>query len=70
MLFNPSMNPCTNHPDTKGVYRCEKYGVDLCEKCIKCRDPELYCKHRTACAIHFLEKEAKREKGIDKPETG
>lgn len=59
------MNSCTNHPDAKGVYHCEKYDIYLCEKCIKCRDPELYCKHRTACAVHFLEKEARRENNID-----
>jgi len=26
----------------------------MCEKCLRCRDPEIYCKHRHACAIHFL----------------
>ncbi len=22
----------------------------------RCADPELYCKHRTSCLIHFMEK--------------
>jgi hypothetical protein len=29
----------------------------LCDACLKCKDPELYCKFRPSCMIHFLEKE-------------
>jgi hypothetical protein len=25
-----------------------------------CRDPEIYCKFRTSCPIHFMEKENKK----------
>ena len=28
----------------------------MCEACIKCRDPQIYCKFRTSCPIHFLTK--------------
>jgi ferredoxin len=37
-----------------------KYNVYLCGECLKCRDPELYCKFRSSCPIWFLQK-----KGID-----
>lgn len=40
-----------------------KYEYSLCEACISCKDPDFYCKYRSACAIHFLEKEKKKEKG-------
>jgi hypothetical protein len=26
----------------------------MCENRLRCRDPEIYCKHRSACTIHFL----------------
>lgn len=37
-----------------------KHNVWLCEECLKCRDSELYCKHRSACPIWFIEKRQKR----------
>jgi len=33
-----------------------KHGVYLCEECLQCRDPELYCKFRSSCPIWFLGK--------------
>ncbi|MFH1566719.1 MAG: hypothetical protein ABIL09_01880 [Gemmatimonadota bacterium] len=48
---------CANHPDRPTSYVCQKHGVSLCEECLCCRDPQLYCRHRTACPIHYLEKE-------------
>jgi hypothetical protein len=35
-------------------YVCLKHDITMCEKCLRCRDPEIYCKHRHACTIHFL----------------
>jgi uncharacterized 2Fe-2S/4Fe-4S cluster protein (DUF4445 family) len=32
----------------------------MCEECLGCRDPELYCKNRSACPIWFIEKRRKR----------
>ena len=32
----------------------------MCEECLGCRDPELYCKNRSACLIWFIEKRRKR----------
>jgi hypothetical protein len=37
-----------------------KHGVFLCDECLACRDPQLYCKHRPACPIAFIEKRRKR----------
>lgn len=49
-----NMEPCINHPDRKTSYCCTKHNIYMCEECLHCRDPEIYCKFRTACAIHFL----------------
>jgi uncharacterized 2Fe-2S/4Fe-4S cluster protein (DUF4445 family) len=51
---------CTHHPDRETRFQCLKHNVWLCEECLKCRDPELYCKHRSACPIWFIEKRQKR----------
>jgi len=51
---------CINHPETETDYLCLKHNVYLCEKCLECRDPGLYCKFRSSCPIHFISK-----KGFD-----
>jgi hypothetical protein len=38
-----------------------KHDIAMCEECATCRDPELYCKHRTACPIWFEYKERIKE---------
>lgn len=48
---------CRNAEAEKQTYRCEKHRIEMCGFCLKCNDPELYCKFRSACMIHFLEKE-------------
>ena len=48
------MKICDHDPDSETRYVCLKHGITMCEKCLRCRDPEIYCKHRYACAIHFL----------------
>lgn len=53
---------CAAHPDRSAVYRCMKHELYLCEDCLRCRDTEIYCKHRTACPIHFMEKESRRSR--------
>jgi hypothetical protein len=55
------MGHCIHHPERETPYRCHKYDLYLCEACLVCRDPTLYCKHRSACAIAFMEKERGRE---------
>jgi len=50
------MGKCVNHPDRETSFMCMKHNVYLCEECIKCRDPEIHCKFRSACPIWFMEK--------------
>ncbi|MDY0374332.1 MAG: ASKHA domain-containing protein [Desulfobacterium sp.] len=50
------MGKCINHPDTETPYKCMKHNIFLCEHCLECPDPELYCKYRTSCPIHFMSK--------------
>ena len=54
------MGKCTCHPEKETRFQCLKHGVWLCDECLKCRDPELYCKHRSACPIWFIEKRERR----------
>jgi uncharacterized 2Fe-2S/4Fe-4S cluster protein (DUF4445 family) len=42
---------CYKHSDRAGRYYCSKYERYLCEDCIKCQDPSLYCKFRKMCFI-------------------
>ncbi|MBF0303742.1 MAG: hypothetical protein HQK73_11940 [Desulfamplus sp.] len=55
------MGKCINHPDRENNYICMKHNIYLCEECLECRDPELYCKFRPSCSIYFISK-----KGFDK----
>jgi hypothetical protein len=57
------MCKCKNHPDVESGYFCMKHKYFLCEKCVRCLDPEIYCKYRNSCVIFFIDK--KGGKGID-----
>ena len=59
------MGRCINHPDRETSYLCMKHQIYLCEACLECRDPDIYCKFRSSCPIHFLSK-----KGFDKEGQG
>ena len=50
------MGKCINHPDRETSLLCSKHNVYMCEECAHCRDPELYCKFRSACPIWFMDK--------------
>ncbi len=54
------MGQCINHPETDTRYICMKHNIYLCEECLECRDPKIYCKFRSSCPIHFITK-----KGFD-----
>jgi hypothetical protein len=54
------MGKCINHPERETSYVCMKHQIYLCESCLTCRDPELYCKHRQSCPIWFIYKEERR----------
>ncbi len=57
------MGKCINHPDTETPYKCMKHNIYQCDRCLECRDPDIYCKFRTSCPIHFMSK-----KGFDAEE--
>lgn len=48
------MGKCKKHPNRETPYMCAKYNIYLCKECLQCRDPKLYCKHRSACPIYFI----------------
>ncbi len=65
------MGRCLNHPETETSYHCMKHDIYLCEDCLACRDPKLYCKFRSACPIHFMsEKGFKETPPLDIPAAG
>jgi len=54
------MGKCINHPDRETSYICMKHNIYLCEECLECRDPDIYCKFRPSCPIYFI-----TQKGFD-----
>ena len=58
------MGRCIRHPDRETGYICMKHSIYLCEDCLECRDPDIYCKFRPSCPIHFITK-----KGFKEPES-
>ena len=54
------MGTCINHPDRETPYICMKHQIYLCEECLHCKDPNVYCKHRPSCPIWFM---SKRQEG-------
>jgi len=60
---------CVNHPNRETSYVCMKHDIAMCEECVTCRDPELYCKHRTACPIWFEYKERIKEERRKREES-
>ena len=48
------MGRCDIHQDRETSYLCLKYNSYLCPSCLKCKDPEIYCRYRTSCVIHYL----------------
>ena len=50
------MGNCINHPNKKTSYKCMKHDYYVCEKCLKCHDPDIYCKFRESCIIYFISK--------------
>jgi len=44
-----------------------KHNYYLCDECLECHDPDIYCKFRTSCPIHFISKKG-FESSDDKPD--
>jgi len=44
---------CPLHPDHRKRYRCERFGIEVCDHpdCLKCPQPYSLCPHRKTCAI-------------------
>ncbi len=60
------MGKCIHHPDRETSYLCMKHDTYLCEECLKCPDPEIYCKFRSSCPIWFLSKRKQKWDAEDK----
>jgi hypothetical protein len=58
---------CVNHPDRETPYTCMKHNISMCRECMHCRDPEIYCKFRSSCVIHFLTKKKGNLDGESQP---
>lgn len=58
------MGRCVNHPERETNYVCSKHGIYMCEECLRCRDPKLYCKFRQSCPVWFMARQ-RQGKGID-----
>jgi len=56
-----AMARCALHPDTEARLQCMKHQTFMCRRCLGCRDPELYCRYRSACLIGFLQRERRKE---------
>jgi len=67
------MGKCVNHPDRETSYMCSKHGIYLCEECLECRDPDIYCKFRSACPIWYEHKrkarQARQKAALEKADT-
>lgn len=37
----------------------------MCDECLECRDPDIYCKFRASCPVWFM---TKKIKGLDEEE--
>ncbi|MFH2092314.1 MAG: ASKHA domain-containing protein [Pseudomonadota bacterium] len=62
------MGKCINHPDRETSYICLKHNIYLCEACLECRDPDIYCKFRPSCPIHFISKKGFKESDAKLPQ--
>lgn len=60
------MGTCINHPERDTQYLCMKHQIYLCEECLQCKDPKIYCKHRPACIIWFMSKRQPGREAEDK----
>ena len=63
------MGRCVEHPDRETAYMCMKHQIYLCDECLACRDPKIYCKHRTGCVIWYLSRERARQAASEAEEN-
>lgn len=60
------MGQCLCHPEIESRFFCMKHKMYLCEECLTCRDPDIFCKYRSSCPIWFM---AKRKQAWDAEEA-
>ncbi|MFH1539900.1 MAG: hypothetical protein ABIH66_13185 [bacterium] len=48
------MGRCVNHPKRESDFHCAKNDEYLCKECMKCADPDIYCKFRPSCNIWYM----------------
>jgi uncharacterized 2Fe-2S/4Fe-4S cluster protein (DUF4445 family) len=48
------MGRCICHPEIESPLLCMKHNIYLCDECLTCRDPDIFCKHRSSCPIWFM----------------
>ncbi|MFP4587626.1 MAG: ASKHA domain-containing protein [Desulfohalobiaceae bacterium] len=63
------MGKCVNHPQIDTPYKCQKHAIYMCQDCLHCKDPNLYCKFRSSCPIWFIHQERENEKRRNKLEA-
>jgi hypothetical protein len=59
------MARCPLHPEVETRLQCAKHGTLVCPRCLACRDPDLYCRHRSACLIWFMQRERRKEEDAE-----
>ncbi|MGM0424811.1 MAG: ASKHA domain-containing protein [Thermodesulfobacteriota bacterium] len=63
------MGKCVNHPQTETPYKCQKHGIYMCQDCLHCKDPNIYCKFRSSCPIWFIHQERQNEERRSRQEA-
>ncbi len=63
------MGYCINHPEKETQYLCMKDNIYFCEDCLRCRNPEIYCKFRPSCPIWFIVKKGFKSWGNDEKKS-
>ena len=56
------MEECKDDIKVEMPFYCAKHQQYQRPGDLKCADPKIYCKFRSGCMIHFLEKEKKQSK--------
>jgi len=59
--LSDQMDVCAHHPERPATQYCQKHARFLCDECLRCADPKLYCRHRTSCIVWFFDRETRRK---------
>lgn len=57
---------CANHPDRDAIGYCEKNNRYLCEECLECQSPGMYCKFRPKCLVWELSRHGRKDEPGEK----